>query len=463
MVQLFSDRGRELQFLERHYDTGNAELVVLYGRRRVGKTELCLQFSRNKPHIYFLADRRPEPMLLQELKREMGLFIGDESFVKLALNDWTELFYEFNKWNKTRRPVVIIDEFPMLIESNHAVPSMFQKIWDQNLKDTDIMLILLGSSIAMMETEVLNYMSPLYGRRTAQWKVEHLQLPHLKPFFPKYDVETLVNVYSCVGGIPAYLQKLDPEQSFWENVDQKILSKGEFLYEEADFLLREELREPRNYSAILQAIAQGAYSYGDIINQTNMDKSIISRYTHILEDLGFTKRIYPIGAKPKPRKGQYVVSDNYLNFWFRYVFPNKSELESGDTSHTLNRIREDYPRYVGRVFEQTVLELLKEMLQRQLIPFSFTEIGRWWYKDIEIDLIALDEKERAATFLEIKWSNVGEQESHRVLSRLKAKTLEFLWDLKKECYGIIAKKLENKQMLRNEGYIALDLEDFEQL
>ncbi len=194
-----------------------------------------------------------------------------------------------------------------------------------------------------------------------------------------------------------------------------------------------------------------------------MDKSIISRYTSILEDLGFTKRIYPIGAKPKPRKGQYVVSDNYLNFWFRYVFPNKSELESGDTSHTLNRIREDYPSYVGLVFEQTVLELLKEMLQRQLIPFSFTEIGRWWIKDIEIDLIALDEKERAATFLEIKWSNVGEQESHRVLSRLKAKTLEFLWDRKKECYGIIAKKLENKQMLRNEGYIALDLEDFEQL
>ena len=463
MIQLFSDRERELQFLERHYDTGNAELVVLYGRRRVGKTELCLQFSRNRPHIYFLADRRPEPMLLQELKREMGLFIGDESFVKLAINDWTELFYEFNKWNKTRRPVVIIDEFPMLIESNHAVPSMFQKIWDQNLKDTDIMLILLGSSIAMMETEVLNYRSPLYGRRTAQWKVEHLQLPNLKPFFPKYDVETLVNVYSCVGGIPAYLQKLDPKQSFWENVNQKILSKGEFLYEEADFLLREELREPRNYSAILQAIAQGACSYGDIINQTKMDKSIISRYTSILEDLGFTKRIYPIGANPKPRKGQYVVSDNYLNFWFRYVFPNKSELESGDTAHTLNRIREDYPSYVGRVFEQTVLELLKEMLQRQLISFSFTEIGRWWYKDIEIDLIALDEKERAATFLEIKWSNVGEQESHRVLSRLKAKTLEFLWDRKKECYGIIAKKLENKQMLRDEGYVALDLEDFEQL
>ena len=463
MVQLFSDRERELQFLERHYETGSAELVVLYGRRRVGKTELCLQFSRNKPHIYFLADRRPEPMLMQELKREMGLFIGDESFAKLALKDWTELFHEFIKWNKTRRPVVILDEFPMLIESNLAVPSLFQKIWDQNLKDTDIMLILLGSSIAMMETEVLNYRSPLYGRRTAQWRVEPLQLPQLKPFFPKFDIEALVHVYSCVGGVPAYLLKLDPEHSFWENVGQKILSKGEFLYEEADFLLREELREPRNYSAILQAIAQGAQSYGDIVNQTNLDKSIISRYTSILEDLGFTKRIYPVGAKPKPRKGQYVVSDNYLNFWFRYVFPYKSELESGDTSNVLNRIRADYPNYVGRVFEQTVHEMIKEMFQRNLLSFSFNEIGRWWYKDTEIDLVALDEKESAATFIEIKWSDLGEQDSHRILNRLKTKTLKCLLDRKKENYGVIAKKIEKKQELRNEGYIALDLEDFEQL
>ena len=185
MVQLFFDREQELQFLQKHFETKTAELIVLYGRRRVGKSELTLNFAKSKPHIYFLADRRPETQLIQELKHEMGRYLQDESFGKLALNDWAELFLEFTKWNKNNQVVVIIDEFPVLIESNHAVTSIFQKIWDQNLKNTHTMLILLGSSIAMMETEVLNYKSPLYGRRTGQWKLEPAQTDRNKTVFPK--------------------------------------------------------------------------------------------------------------------------------------------------------------------------------------------------------------------------------------------------------------------------------------
>lgn len=463
MVQLFSDRERELRFLEDHYETRQAELVVLYGRRRVGKTELCLRFAEKKRHIYFLADRRPEPHLIKELKIIMSQYLEDESFAKLAITDWVELFKEFTKWNKNEHTLIIIDEFPILIESNHAIPSIFQKIWDQNLKNTHTTLILLGSSVAMMETEVLDIRSPLYGRRTAQWRLEPLKLPHLKPFFPKHSIETLTQIYGCLGGIPAYLNKFDPKLDLWQNVEQKILTKGEFLNQEAEFLLREELREPRNYAAILQAVAQGARSYGEILAQTNLEKSMISKYASILEDLNFIKRIYPLGDKPKPRKGQYTIADNYLSFWFRYLFPHKTELETGKTTPTLNRIREDYNTYMGRAFEDISLELINEMQLRQQLPFNYTKIGKWWYRDTEIDLIAIEEQKHEATFIEVKWGTINKREAHRILDNLSSKTTEYRWGREKEKLGIIAKDLPEKHGLREEGYIALDLEDFEQL
>ena len=463
MVQLFFDREQELQFLQKHFETKTAELIVLYGRRRVGKSELTLNFAKSKPHIYFLADRRPETQLIQELKHEMGRYLQDESFGKLALNDWAELFLEFTKWNKNNQVVVIIDEFPVLIESNHAVTSIFQKIWDQNLKNTHTMLILLGSSIAMMETEVLNYKSPLYGRRTGQWKLEPLKLTETKPFFPKYDIEMLVHVYGCLGGVPAYLQKFNAQVGFWENVEEKILAKGEFLYEEADFLLREELREPRNYAAILQAIALGATTYGEIVNETGLERSMLSKYLSVLEELTFTQRVYPVGSKVKPRKGQYGIADNYLNFWFKYVFANRIDLEAGNTTSVLNKIRKDYNNYLGHAFEQIVFDLLKEAQRNRMLPFTFSEIGKWWYKDTEVDAIAIDEGSRTATFLETKWSTIGRRDCQRILERLKEKSEQFRWNREKENYGIIAKRIEDKKQLRDQGYIALDLEDFKQL
>ena len=461
MIQQFVNRRQELHFLEEHYKTQTAELVVIYGRRRVGKTEFTIQFSKNKPHIYFLADQRPETELIQELKKQMSLYLQNETFAKLAIKDWIELFEEFTKWNENTHTVIIIDEFPALIEVNRAVPSIFQKIWDQNLKNTPTMLVLLGSSITMMETEVLNYRSPLYGRRTAQWKLEPLKIHHLKPFFPHYDIETLVHVYACLGGIPAYLQKFNPENSFWQNVQQKILTKGEFLYEEAEFLLREELREPRNYAIILKAIAQEAQTYGEILNKTSVDKSMLSKYASILEDLGFIKRTHPIGITPRPRKSQYTIADNYLNFWFKYVFSNKTDLEAGNSEAVLNKIKQDFNIYLGHSFEQIAAELLIEMKTNQILPFDFTSMGKWWFKDVEIDLIALDEEKQSVTFIETKWSNLSKQDCQRIIQNLKTKAQCFQWSRKKENYVVVAKHITDKEQLVKQGNLVFDLTDFQ--
>jgi len=463
MLQLFVNRQQELRFLNDHYKSKMAELVVIYGRRRVGKTEFTLKFANDKPHIYFFADQRPETELIQELKQQMSSYLQDESFAKLAVKDWIDLFNEFTKWNKNTRPLIIIDEFPVLIEANRAVPSIFQKIWDQNLKNTSTMLILLGSSIAMMENEVLDYKSPLYGRRTAQWKLEPLKICHLKPFFPHYNFETLVQVYGCLGGVPAYLQKFNPENSFWENVQQKILTKGEFLYEEAEFLLREELREPRNYAIILKAIAQEAQTHGEILNKTSVDKSMLSKYASVLEDLGFIQRTQPIGIIPKPRKSQYTIADNYLNFWFKYIFPNKTELEAGNSATVLNKIKKDYTVYLGHAFEEIAAELLTEMKTNQTLPFNFTSMGKWWFKSNEIDLIAIDEEKQTATFIETKWSNLNTTDCQRILQKLKDKAQHFRWKRKNENFAVVAKHIKEKEQLTKQGQFAFDLDDFESI
>ncbi|MBO3754618.1 MAG: ATP-binding protein [Candidatus Brockarchaeota archaeon] len=458
VVQLFVNREEELRFLEERHGSMNAELVVVYGRRRIGKTELLARFIAGKPAVYFLADRRPERDLLQEFKVKMAQALRDESFSRLEVGGWLELFEEFLKWWGGERIVIVIDEFPTLIEGNKAVPSVFQKIWDLRLKDSRVMLVLLGSSVSMMETEVLGYRSPLYGRRTGQWKLQPLRFQCLGEFFPKYGEEDLVRVYGCLGGVPAYLLKFDPNIPFWENLATRILRKGEFLYGEAEFLLREELREPRFYSAILRAVALGASSFGEIAGSTGLEKTLLSKYLDVLEELGWVERLYPVGERIKPRKALYRIADPYMAFWFRYVFPNKSDLELNDIDPVLERIKRDYDAYLGAVYEQLFRESLRYVKN---LPIRPKTVGRWWFKDQEIDAVALDEAQSSSAFFEVKWSNLKRMEAERVIQELKKKAQAFKWRRKKrrEYFGLFAKRIEGKEELSKRGYIILELKD----
>jgi AAA+ ATPase superfamily predicted ATPase len=194
-----------------------------------------------------------------------------------------------------------------------------------------------------------------------------------------------------------------------------------------------------------------------------MDKSILSKYTSVLEDLGFIERTYPIAITPKPRKGLYTIADNYLNFWFKYIFPNKTELEAGNTQGVLNKIKLDYNTYLGYAFEQVATEFLTEMKNQNKLPFTFTALGKWWYKNNEIDIVALDEEKQTATFIETKWSTLNKIDCARIAQNLKAKTQDFRWNRKQENYGIIAKKITEKNHLTSGGCLTFDLTDFESL
>jgi len=454
MFQQFVDRKSELKLLEDTYRQNRSSLVIVYGRRRIGKTELIKQFIKGKRHVYFLADTRTDKDNLQEIQKVISEYIKNPLFEKAEFEDWVELFREFEKLSK-EKVIVVIDEFPYLIESNKAIPSIFQKIWDLILSRKDICLVLLGSSISMMEDYTLDYRAPLYGRRTAQLQLKALKFKYLKKFLP-YPMEELVKVYSVTDGIPLHVLKFDPELDFEANLRENIFKVGKFLYQEAEILLKEELREPARYFSILKAISFRRERFGEIANFTQLDKSTVSKYLDNLSVIRVIRKEFPITQKKETRNSRYVFEDNYFNFWFRYVYPNKSLIEEERTEKVLDLIKEDFNSYLGFIFEKVAKEFLWEEM-----PITFTKLGRWWHKDKEIDLLALNPKSKEIAFLEVKWSNLTLREARRILKELEEKSRFVKWnnEERKEHYGIIAKKIKGKEKLRDAGYLCYDLRD----
>ena len=408
MFKQFINRRKELEWLEKTYKEKHNSFLIIYGRRRVGKTELIKYFSEDKPHTYFLAGTKLDKENLTDLQNIMSDFLKDELFKRIEFRGWEELFKEFTK--KIERPIIIIiDEFPYLIEQNKAIPSIFQKIWDENLKNEQLMLILCGSSIEMMETEVLGYKSPLYGRRTGQWKLEPFKFRIIKQFFPNRSFEDRIQFYSLLDGIPEYLNR--------------IFKKGEYLYEEAENLLRQEFREPRNYFSILQAIAEGNTKYGEICNRTSLSKSLTSQYLKNLIDLHVVTREFPVTQRKESRNTRYLLSDNYYDFWFEFVYSNRSLIEEDKQETLIRNIKERLQIHYSSVFEQVCRERIWE------ISPDVSRVGRWWQKGEEIDIVGLNEKENTILFGECKWSK--NRVDIKLLEDLKHKSECVKWKINK--------------------------------
>jgi len=401
----FINRAEELGFLARMYNSGKPELLVVYGRRRVGKTELLTHFAKDKRHLYFLASETTEKESLVQLFGKAGELFNDD--ILTMEKSWENLFSYLAK--KKERFMLIIDEFPYLAAQERGVPSIFQKGWDTHLKDSKVFLVLCGSSMSMMEKYALAYRAPLYGRRTGQWKVEPLRIREVWKFFPTYCPEDVMRVYAALDSIPAYLVKFDHAVCFWENVEENMLKKGSFLYDEVDFLLRQELREPKVYKSILAAMVQGNTKFGEILSVTGMDKSKLFVYLSNLESLGIIEKRSPLLDSPKSKRGRYIIKDNFFKFWFRYVMPNKSMLEEGRAKQLLEKVKSDYNAYIGSlVFENACGQLL--FSTEKLLPFIPEKTGGHWgsftvkhaTSEFEIDLVALNSQERKIMFVECK-------------------------------------------------------------
>ena len=402
---MFVNRLSELDLLEKRFVSGKAEFFVLYGRRRVGKTELLARFCEGKRAVFFVSDLGSEISLRTTLSSAINAIIfGPGQMVDAVYSSWEALFQALGQAAQKERLVVVLDEFPYMVTAHPPLASILQKSWDQTLKNSQIMLILCGSYIGMMEETVLGYQAPLYGRRTAQYLLEPLQFKDARLFYPCFPNEDQIRAYAVYGGTPAYLHTIDPNKTLNENIQDNILTRGSYLYDEVRFILQQELREPRNYFAILQAIAAGKTRLNEIKQATGLDGA--TAYLDTLQQLHLIERLVPVTeTQPqKSRRGIYRLKDNYLRFWFRYVHPNRSQLERGGTYPILeNQVLPEIDHFSSLAFEEICQQYFWQNGLSEKLSFLPDNIGRWWSANEEIDLVVVGEKD--AVLVECKWSS----------------------------------------------------------
>lgn len=419
----FINREQELGDFEKRWASAKPELIVVYGKRRVGKTELVKRFIEGKHAVYFLADKRTMTDQLKELARLLGRAFRDPLLERQGLKDWLDVFHYVGR-NTKDRFILIVDEFPYLTEVDPATSSVFQKGWDEHLKSANIVLVLLGSSISMMESETLIQRAPLFGRRTGQVLLQPLTFSQSWQFFPDKPFSKFLEIFAVTGGMPAYLLQFESGKSVKQNIIEHVFSTTEFLHNEIEFVLKEELREPKTYLSILRAMALGKRKLSEIVNETGIEKPLVNKYLQTLSRLRIVERELPVTEKnpQKSRKGLYRLCDNYFRFWFQYVFPYSSDLEIQRFDEVLRKFHESFQMLLAIAYEEVCREIMTAWQDR---PFPFERVGKWWEKNEEIDLVAINDRTKDILFGECKWSE--KQVGTNILDALKKKAKLVDW------------------------------------
>jgi len=447
---MFVNRRDELTLLESLYSSSKKEVLVLYGRRRVGKTELVKQFIRGKNAVYFLADRDGLESNARRFYTEAAGVLG---LPEVDVRDFRKAF-ELIKLKAPKRLIIVIDEFSYLLLTDKNTPAVFQHVIDEILDDR-FFLILSGSIIGLMEG-LMEYSNPLYGRRTAQLKLKPLNFFHVREYFKDSPIETVVKIHSVTGGVPMYF-RLFEGRDFEKELPRAAFSPTSILYEEPEFILREELGDVHRYYLVLEAIALGRHRVSEIASFAGIEAKDMPKYLRTLTSLELVRREVPVTESERSKKARYYLNDNFFAFWFRFVKPNRGRIELGTFEMDWNA----FNTYVGKAFEGIAKQFLIELNRAGELPFGFTKIGRWWWKGEEIDLVALNKQEKKALFVEVKWKGLRKREARGILRDLERKAELVGLDGWEEHYGIIAKKLEGKTELQKEGWHVWDLEEFE--
>lgn len=390
----FIGREYELEFLNQCYQSSRAELVVLYGRRRVGKTETLFEFAKNKSHIFFAAPEATREEQLALFSRRLFDAGAPASRYLSSFSTWQDAFAEIASLPGEGRKLLIIDEFPYLVKSDPSLPSVLQNLWDSTLKSQNLMIVLCGSSMSYIEQELLAEKNPLYGRATGILKMTPMTYRVAAEFFPHFTPAEQVVAYSVLGGIPHYLAQFDSSLTLEDNIKQHVLRKGCALYSETDFLLHQELRETSLYNGLIQAVAMGATTLNEIAARAMVDSGKASVYLKNLIELGLIEREFSVldGAKEhsKGARGLYRISDEFFRFWYAFAFPNKSDLEMLDVEGVYRYdIAPALNQYASLTFEDICRSWLREQNKEGHLACRFAEIGRAWNKQTEIDVMAL--------------------------------------------------------------------------
>lgn len=404
---MFIGRNTELKTLDKLYRSNKFEFAVIYGRRRVGKTALINEFSKDKDTIFFTGVETNAKQNLENFSRcimeyQTG-FALDSSFASFQ----AALEYVFQLAQK-KRLVMVIDEYPYVARASKSFTSTLQLLIDKNKDSSKLFLILCGSSMSYMEDNVLAYKAPLYGRRTSQLKIQPFDFFESCRYFENFSGEDKALAYGIMGGTPQYLMQLDDRLSIEDNIKNTHLNPASSIFEEPNNLLKQEVREPAIYNAVITAIATGASKISEISGKIDEDTSVCATYIKNLISLGIVKKEMPYGEK-SGRKTIYSIEDNMFRFWYRFVPENTSLISRGAADLAYSRIAPELSAYMGGVFEEICKQYLWRLLLAGKCAVSFTELGRWWGTNPktrtqeEIDIMGTDKD--SALFGECKWTN----------------------------------------------------------
>lgn len=455
MVDKFINREKEMKWLGEGYREAakSGQFFVIYGKRRVGKTELVTHFIKGKPNVYYLANRTTKGEQLQSVTSIFMMGLDDAYISGTSFPNWREFFdyliKKVSERKKTDSPVILVfDEFPYLVESDSGISSFFQYGWDEGLKDSRVLLIVMGSSISMMYKQALVKSAPLYGRRTGQWLLEPFTFKETKNFYLGASFENSFSLYAISGGIPAYARVFDGQKNLKENISEHVLPEGKYLSVEPELLLSEEFSDPRSYLNILKAIGLGRTKFSEILQQSYLPATALPVYLRTLMELRLIKKEVPV-TEPIPEKskiGSYSLSDPFLRFYFSFIFPNNSLIKGHSYQALFNQHGGTLTQLVAKSYEDATAEFVQEAIDQGALP-RFEQIGRWWDRNTEIDLVGLNKSENSILFVETKWS--GRPLGVGVLQDLKRKSREVKWGEgdRKEYFALVSKGGFSKQLV----------------
>ena len=425
---MFVGRTRELDNLNKRYISDKFEFAVIYGRRRIGKTTLINEFIKDKETAFYTGIEGNAKENLEGLSKSIYSLSADFAEADGSFKGFQEALETAFKIAENRRIVFVIDEYPYLASSYKSISSVLQVLIDKHKDTSKMFLILCGSSMSFMEEQVLGYKSPLFGRRTCQFKILPFEFAEAAKYFTKFNKIDLATVYGITGGIPLYLSLMDENISVQENIKNNFLEPNSYLFEEPTNLIKQECRDPAQYNSIIKAIATGASKMSEICSKTDIDTSLATSYLNKLITLGIVKKEKPFGAG-NTRKSIYLLEDSMFRFWYRFIPDNIAAINRRMTEVAYNKI--DITAFMGGVFEEICKQYLWELNRQDKAAIQFTDIGRWWGNDpkkkqeAEIDIMGTGDN-NTALFGECKWTN--EKVDAAVLDGLMYKSTLFHYD-----------------------------------
>ena len=396
---MFLCREKDLKKFNSLYKSDSSECVIVYGRRRVGKTALINEFVKNKPVIFFPALKAGAKDNLEALSKAVFKYTNPGATEAPSYATFDAAFAEITRLAKNSRLVFVIDELPYLVKSDASITSRLQHLLDYDWKESRLFLILCGSSMSFMEKEVLSRKSPLFGRRTAQFKIEPLDYFETAKFNTRLSPAENALVYGITGGVPHYINKLNVKDSIKEALLDNFFDTSAYLFEEPDNLLKQELREPALYNSIIRVVAGGASKMNEIATGTGLETAVCSKYLKVLAELGIIIKDEPVtGSSPKKRI--YKISDKFFRFWYRFVPQNMIAISTGTMKNIYKAAVEDrLPDYMGGVFEEMCRQYLIKYAAD--VPVIIESIGQWWgghpvtHKEVQVDIVATALKENS--------------------------------------------------------------------